>query len=179
MTMASFVLLEEYTNESNEVNNSSPHILDVETTSPEEEPQTPNRVAPPSADVTSNSSPQRYRLLKDLYDATDEVHDGEEGNLCFLAAEVLTNLDDGLGNMSWKKAMMEEMESIVENKTCDYATLPPKCTAIGLKWVFKMKKDIASNIVNYKARLIAKGYAQRQGMDFDEVFAPVARMETV
>jgi hypothetical protein len=45
--------------------------------------------------------------------------------------------------------------------------------------VFKVKRDPAGNIVKHKARLVAKGYAQRQGVDFDEVFAPVARLETV
>lgn len=51
--------------------------------------------------------------------------------------------------------------------------------AIGLKWVFKVTKDAAGNVVKHKARLVAKGYAQREGVDFDEVFAPVARLETV
>jgi hypothetical protein len=51
--------------------------------------------------------------------------------------------------------------------------------AIGLKWVFKAKKDAAGIITKYKARLVAKGYVQRQGVDFDEVFAPVARLESV
>nr|CAD40418.3 OSJNBa0065J03.14 [Oryza sativa Japonica Group] len=50
---------------------------------------------------------------------------------------------------------------------------------IGLKWVFKLKKDETGAIVKHKARLVAKGYVQRQGIDFDEVFAPVARMESV
>jgi hypothetical protein len=45
--------------------------------------------------------------------------------------------------------------------------------------VFKVKKDPDGNMVKYKARLVAKGYAQRKGVDFDEVFALVARMETV
>ena len=57
--------------------------------------------------------------------------------------------------------------------------LPPKHKAIGLKWVFKIKKDPDGNIVKYKARLVAKGYAQRFGVDFEEVFALVARIETV
>jgi hypothetical protein len=57
--------------------------------------------------------------------------------------------------------------------------LPKDHKAIGLKWVFKVKRDPAGNIVKHKARLVAKGYVQQQGVDYEEVFAPVARMETV
>ena len=57
--------------------------------------------------------------------------------------------------------------------------LPRGHKAIGLKWVFKVKRDAAGEVVKHKARLVAKGYAQKQGVDYDEVFAPVARIETV
>ena len=57
--------------------------------------------------------------------------------------------------------------------------MPKGQKAIGLKWVFKLKKDPDGKIVKHKARLVAKGYAQVQGVDFEEVFAPVARIETV
>jgi Reverse transcriptase (RNA-dependent DNA polymerase) len=50
---------------------------------------------------------------------------------------------------------------------------------VGLKWIYKLKKDTQGRIVKHKARLVAKGYVQRQVIDFDEVFAPVARLETV
>ena len=53
------------------------------------------------------------------------------------------------------------------------------CTLIGLKWVYKVKRDERGAIVKYKARLIARSFVQREGIDFEEVFAPVARMEFV
>ena len=61
----------------------------------------------------------------------------------------------------------------------DFGNQPPNQKAIGLKWVYKLKKDTKGAIVKYKARLVAKGYIQRQGVDYEEVFAPVARTEMV
>jgi hypothetical protein len=59
---------------------------------------------------------------------------------------------------------------------CD---LPQGHHAIGLKWVFKVKRDEQGAIAKHKARLVVKGYTQRRGIDYDEVFAPVARLDTV
>jgi hypothetical protein len=50
---------------------------------------------------------------------------------------------------------------------------------IGLKWVYKLKHDEKGDIIKHKARLVAKGYVQRHEVDFDEVFAPIARMESI
>jgi hypothetical protein len=57
--------------------------------------------------------------------------------------------------------------------------LPRGHRPIGVKWVFKLKRDELGEVIKHKARLVAKGYVQRQGIDFEEVFAPVARMESV
>ncbi|WVZ82976.1 hypothetical protein U9M48_030174 [Paspalum notatum var. saurae] len=56
---------------------------------------------------------------------------------------------------------------------------PANCWPIGLKWVYKVKRDERGEVVRHKARLVARGFVQREGIDFEEVFAPVARMESV
>lgn len=56
--------------------------------------------------------------------------------------------------------------------------MPKGAKAIGLKWIFKIKRNADGSINKYKSRLVAKGYIQRHGVDFEEVFAPVARIET-
>ena len=96
-----------------------------------------------------------------------------------LVADEPINVEQALEEDCWKKAMKVEMDAIVQNKTWEFSELPRDHKAIGLKWVFKVKRDLAGNIVKHKARLVAKGYAQIQGIDYDEVFAPVARLETV
>nr|GEW90532.1 ribonuclease H-like domain, reverse transcriptase, RNA-dependent DNA polymerase [Tanacetum cinerariifolium] len=75
--------------------------------------------------------------------------------------------------------MKVELDSINKNNTWELTTLPKGHKAIGLKWVFKTKKDANGNIIKHKAILVAKGYIQQHGIDFEKVFTPVARMETV
>ncbi|GJZ80177.1 zinc finger, CCHC-type containing protein [Tanacetum coccineum] len=79
----------------------------------------------------------------------------------------------------WVNAMKEELSSIERNNTWKLVELPKGRKAIGLKWVYKVKRDPNGRILKYKARIVAKGYVQKQGIDYDEVFAPVARIETV
>lgn len=71
------------------------------------------------------------------------------------------------------------MDAIEKNKTYQLTDFPPGHKAIGLKWVFKVKKDNLGKVVKHKARFVAKGFVQKEGVDFDEVFAPVARLDTV
>ena len=80
---------------------------------------------------------------------------------------------------AWRRAMDEEMASIVANKTWRLTELPAGHKAIGLKWVYKLKRDAGGNVQKHKACLVAKGFVQKQGVDFEEVFAPVARLESV
>jgi hypothetical protein len=82
-------------------------------------------------------------------------------------------------SVHWRKAMMDELKATKENHTWSLTELPQDRRDIGLKWVFKVKKNECGAVARYKARLVVKGYAQRRGVDYNEVFAPVARMEAI
>jgi hypothetical protein len=82
-------------------------------------------------------------------------------------------------NPSWRKAMMEEMDSIEENGTWSLVDLPPGRKPIKVKWVFKVKRDEHGAVSKHKAHLVVKDYMQRYGIDYDEVFTPVAWLDSV
>jgi hypothetical protein len=75
--------------------------------------------------------------------------------------------------------MLEEMNAINDNEMWELTTLSGGHHAIGMKWVYKVKHDKVGDVVRHKALLVAIGYVQHAGIDFDEVFAPVARLESM
>lgn len=79
----------------------------------------------------------------------------------------------------WEKAINEELTSLQENSTWKLVELPDDKKAIGCKWVFKVKQDADTKLTKYKARLCAKGYNQREGIDYEETFSPVIRYDSL
>lgn len=79
----------------------------------------------------------------------------------------------------WREAMNREIESIDENNVWTLCELPSYVQPIKCKWVFKRKVDSNGNLSTYKARLVAQGFTQKYGINYDETFAPVVRFESV
>ena len=89
------------------------------------------------------------------------------------------NIQEALKSKRWKLACIDEIDSIYKNETWILVEKPQGVKVIGLKWIFKVKRKADGSINKFKSRLVAKGYVQEHRIDFDEVFAPVARIETI
>eukprot|EP00253_Pinus_taeda_P013281 PITA_13281 len=79
----------------------------------------------------------------------------------------------------WKEAMVEEMASLHKNEAWDLVEFPAGRKPIGSKWVFKKKTNGEGKVHKYKARLVAKGYSQVPGIDFGDIFSPVAKVTSI
>ncbi|KAK8562192.1 hypothetical protein V6N12_049239 [Hibiscus sabdariffa] len=89
--------------------------------------------------------------------------------------EAVTSTDSG----KWLEAMRSEMDSMSENQVWTLVEPPEGIKPIGCKWVFKKKTDMDGNVQTYKGRLVAKGFRQIHGVDYDETFSPVAMFKSI
>ncbi|KAJ9542631.1 hypothetical protein OSB04_029137 [Centaurea solstitialis] len=107
----------------------------------------------------------------------------QSGNICLYVNFISENepkaIDDALRDPAWVSAMQEELEEFIRNNVWLLVPRPRKRTIIGSKWIFRNKLDEIGTIIRNKARLVAQGYRQEEGIDYDETFAPVARLEAI
>ncbi|GJS43457.1 retrovirus-related pol polyprotein from transposon TNT 1-94 [Tanacetum coccineum] len=89
------------------------------------------------------------------------------------------NVNEALGDESWIVAMQEELNQFIANDVWELVPQPKNMTIIGTKWVFRNKLDENGVVSRNKARLVAQGYNQQEGIDYDETYAPVARLESI
>ncbi|GKA79516.1 ribonuclease H-like domain-containing protein [Tanacetum coccineum] len=98
---------------------------------------------------------------------------------CFLSQEEPKKVIQALKDLNWIEAMQEELLQFKSQHVWTLVDLPLGKRAIGTKWVYRNKKDERGIVVRNKARLVAQGYTQEEEIDYDEVFAPVARIEAI
>ncbi|BBH04991.1 transposable element gene [Prunus dulcis] len=131
--------------------------------------------SPRTSDISSSMrntqafdhTPLKWRNLDDVL---------AQCNLCIMEPE---NFDDAAKDESWMKAMKDELSMIEKNATWELVDRPTDKPIIGVKWVFKTKLNLDGSVQKNKAWLVAKGYAQKPGVDYNETFAPVARLDTI
>ncbi|GJW27431.1 retrovirus-related pol polyprotein from transposon TNT 1-94 [Tanacetum coccineum] len=98
---------------------------------------------------------------------------------CFVSSVEPKNIKEAIQDESWTMAMQEELNQFKSNDVWCLVPPPKNQTVIGTKWVFKNKLDENGVVSRNKARLVAQGYNQQEGIDFDETYAPVARLESI
>ncbi|GJZ33841.1 retrovirus-related pol polyprotein from transposon TNT 1-94 [Tanacetum coccineum] len=98
---------------------------------------------------------------------------------CFVSSVEPKNIKEAIQDESWTMAMQEELNQFKTNDVWCLVPPPTNQTIIGTKWVFKNKLDENGVVSRNKARLVAQGYNQQEGIDFDETYAPVARLESI
>ena len=114
------------------------------------------------------------------YVSGDELSDDDSlAHFALFADCDPVTFQDAVKELQWKKAMDEEISSIEKNNTRELLELPKWQRSIGVKWIYKIKLKKDGSIDKYKARLVAKGYKQEFGVDYKEVFAPAARLDTI
>ncbi|KAI3668197.1 hypothetical protein L6452_43274 [Arctium lappa] len=157
-----------------------------------DEPQTSSSVNIPIVDPTSelsNHAPaQRWTKDHPIDQILGDLEAGiqtrrSSGNIClfvnFLSLIEPKKTDDALRDPNWVSAMQEELTEFSRNKVWNLVPRPSDKIVIGTKWVFRNKLDEHGTVTRNKARLVAQGYRQEEGIDYDETFAPVARLEAI
>ncbi|GJZ02603.1 retrovirus-related pol polyprotein from transposon TNT 1-94 [Tanacetum coccineum] len=98
---------------------------------------------------------------------------------CFISTIEPKNINEALKDENWVMAMQEELNQFITNDVWELVPNPMDMTIIGTKWVYRNKLDENGVVTRNKARLVAQGYNQQEGIDYDETYAPVARLESI
>lgn len=99
--------------------------------------------------------------------------------VCLISKVEPKDVVEACKDENWIRAMEKELDQIEKNNTWELVPRPKDKNVIGTKWVFRNKLNEVDEVVRNKARLACKGYSHQEGIDYEETFAPVARIEAV
>lgn len=162
-------------------------------TSVEEEPESPNGTDEVTKEVVeTNDTVQEHQLLRRSNRESRPPKYLDDYNfqpISVFALNAETYVEDvpvfyediklRSDKLAWEAAVKEELKALEENETWSLCELPPGRKVIDNKWVFKVKRDAEGEVEKFKARLVIKGCSQKKGFDYNETYAPVARLTTL
>lgn len=91
----------------------------------------------------------------------------------------MSTFEEAVKRQVWKDAMNEEYESIMKNDVWDVVSRPKDKSVVTSKWLYKIKHGADGSAEKFKVRFVARGFSQKERVDYDEIFAPVARYTTI
>lgn len=164
----------------NQAATSNSEIID----NPESGESSQNQIVPPrELNTTFTIRPadqrQRFERLQDHWKSTRGISGFLRLNMAYEEPRTYKEAIESGEEKHWRDAIKTEIRSLEDNDTWCVAALPKDKKALTARWVFKKKLLPSGAVDKYKARLVARGYTQRYGIDYDEVYAPVARYETI
>ncbi|GJR89899.1 putative ribonuclease H-like domain-containing protein [Tanacetum coccineum] len=136
-------------------------------------------IDPLMPDLEDTANLEDTGIFGNAYDDEDVGAEADINNLETTMSMEPKKVTQALDDESWVEAMQEELLQFKLLNVWTLVDLPHGKKAIGTKWVFRNKKDQRGIVVRNKARLVAQGHRQEEGIDYDEVFAPVARIEAI
>ncbi|KAK2428124.1 putative mitochondrial protein [Trifolium repens] len=154
----------------------------------EEEDQTQPKETP--VEASPKETPKTWKVVVNhpqeqiIGDIGDKVRTRRsfqvnETNLAMISQIEPKTIDEAIVDESWIEAMKEELMQFERNEVWNLVPTPPNHSTIGTRWVFRNKLDENGKVIRNKARLVAQGYNQQEGIYYDETFAPVARLEAI
>jgi hypothetical protein len=99
--------------------------------------------------------------------------------MCDILEKEPTFFEESIQNKEWADAMTEEYQSIIKNDVWEIVPRPKSKDVVSSKWLFKIKHDVDGSIEKYKARFVTRGFSQKEGIDYEETFALVARYTSI
>ena len=149
-----------------------------------------NNEDPPEEGKSNDALPREWKASRDhpLDNIIGDISKGVTtrhslkdlcNNMAFVSMIEPKNIKEAIVDDNWIIAMQEELNQFERNNVWKLVEKPENYPVIGTKWVFRNKLDEHGIIIRNKARLVAKGYNQEEGIDYEETYAPVARLEAI